>query len=66
MSGEPSLRTNPMDVFQSVWYRLVLLLFAIYRQSYVSMSISTANATAHAPRFLMRSSAAVCYAMHPR
>ena len=30
MSGEPSPKANPMDVFQSVWYRLVLLFSAMY------------------------------------
>ena len=31
MSGEPSPKANPMDaVFQSVWYRLILLFFAVY------------------------------------
>ncbi len=28
MSAEPSLKPDPMDVFQSLWYRLALLFFA--------------------------------------
>ena len=30
MSGEPSPEANPMDAFQSVWYRLALLFFAMF------------------------------------
>lgn len=30
MSAEPSLKTNHIDVFQSAWYRLLLLFFAMY------------------------------------
>ena len=30
MSSEPSLNANPMDAFQSVWYRLGLLFSAMY------------------------------------
>lgn len=30
MSAEPSPKANPMDVFQSLWYRLVLLFYAVY------------------------------------
>ena len=30
MSGEPSTKVNPTDVFHSVWYRLVLLFCALY------------------------------------
>jgi hypothetical protein len=30
VSSEPSLKANPSDVFQSAWYRLVLLFFATY------------------------------------
>ena len=30
MSGEPSAEANPMDAFQSVWYRLGLLFCAMY------------------------------------
>jgi len=30
VSAEPSPKANPMDVFQSVWYRLILLFFAMY------------------------------------
>jgi hypothetical protein len=30
VSTKPSPKANPLDVFQSVWYRLVLLFFAIY------------------------------------
>ena len=30
MSAKPSPKANPMDAFQSVWYRLALLFFAMY------------------------------------
>jgi len=30
VSAEPSRKVNPMDAFQSVWYRLVLLFYAMY------------------------------------
>lgn len=30
MSAEPSPKANSMDVFESVWYRLVLLFFAMF------------------------------------
>jgi hypothetical protein len=30
VTGEPSRKANPNDVFQSAWYRLVLLAFALY------------------------------------
>ncbi len=31
MSGKPTPKANPMDAFQSVWYRLILLFFAVYQ-----------------------------------
>ena len=30
MSAGPSPKANPADVFQSIWYRLVLLFYAVY------------------------------------
>lgn len=30
MSVEPTPKANPIDVFQSAWYRLLLLFFAVY------------------------------------
>jgi hypothetical protein len=29
VSDEPAPKANPMDVFQSVWYRVILLVFAV-------------------------------------